>query len=489
MKKVILNWMEKLGIPTKGFGFDYIKNTGWMTGAKILESFISYIIIILISQFLGAEGLGQYSFLFSFVGLIFIFSDLGISTLLVKDLAKEPKKINKYVSNILSLKIVLSTIILALFLLIIPFIGKENLLISLIIVGIYQFTASIFVIPNNILIIKNKGKIISIANITERILSLIGIIIIFSLGGKLIALVGILLITMVIKIIINYLYAKEYFKYQFSLDFIFLKNILKLSFPFLLIAVFSTIYIQMDTIMLSFIKGDLVVGWYQAGYKLINIIGIFPGILLIFGFPAFARLYHDNKKMTRQLLERILQMGILFIFPAVAGVILLGGRIIEFIYSFQAIEANISFSILIFAEIFIFLTTILGSFIAAVNKQWIFAKIGAVGAIINIILNLLLIPKYSLYGAGIATLITYVVMFTIMTVYTYKKLLHFSFLKYLLAPIIGSGVMYMILRKILISNLIWLIIIGIVIYSITILICYQAKKQISKLIKEKNNYE
>jgi O-antigen/teichoic acid export membrane protein len=81
------------------------------------------------------------------------------------------------------------------------------------------------------------------------------------------------------------------------------------------------------------------------------------------------------------------------------------------------LESFIAFKILIVAELFVFLTTIFGSFIAAIGKQKTFAKIGGLGAIINIILNLILIPKFSLYGAAFATLATYALMFICMFIF------------------------------------------------------------------------
>ena len=103
--------------------------------------------------------------------------------------------------------------------------------------------------------------------------------------------------------------------------------------------------------------------------------------------------------------------------PVVLAVFFFGDWAIKFIYDFNQVESFIAFKILIIAEIFVFLTVILGNFLSAIGKQKIFMKIGGIGALINICLNFALIPKYSLYGAGYATLISYLVMFIIMFSY------------------------------------------------------------------------
>ncbi|MCF7866022.1 flippase [Candidatus Woesearchaeota archaeon] len=473
IKKIFNDWMTKLGIPTSGFGFDFIKNTGWIFGAKILESIISYIIIVLISNNLGAEGLGQYSFLFSFVGLFFIFADMGLSELMVKNLSKNFNKAKFYVSNIFSLKIIFSIASFIVYFIALFFINKDALFVAFIFVGIVQITTNLQYVFLSILRIKQKGKAIAITNIVERVLVVIAAIIILPTTKDLTLFIGFLMVAQLIKSVIIYLYSKSFFKLKLSFNLSSFKDFIKQGFPFLLIGIFSAVYVQLDTIMLSFMKGDVIVGFYQAGYKLINMLNLIPGMLLLFGFPMFSRLIHKNKSSARKLLEKMLQGLLILIIPVVVAVFLIGNRLLEFIYNFNSIESFISFKILIIAEIFIILSMILGSFISS-NKPKVFAKLAAFGAGLNILLNFLLIPKYSLYGAGIATLITYLMLFLLMYFYIEKKMLSFNFWKYCVVPIISSLVMFFVLMFNLNLNLIFIVILGVILYSVSLGVSYFA---------------
>ena len=454
---------------------EFIKNTGYIGISTIIQNIISYLIIILISRYLGAEGLGQYSFIFAFVGIFFIFSDFGLSQLLIKDLAKDESKINKYVSNILSLKILLLVVCFIIYFALAFFIGKQELIIAMIIAGIAQIMSQLSQPLFSLGRVKHKSKIIGIALIIERLLTLIfsfyTIIILKNLNFFLIG----YLIAHTIRTIWLFLNTKKYFKFTFGINKKYILSLIKKSYPFLLIASFAFIYVQMDTIMLSLINGDIVTGWYNAAYKLINLLNMIPIVLLMFGFPLLSKLFLKNKEKAKELLERILQYSMIIILPIVIGVFFLGYRILEFVYGFGSIESFIAFKILIIAEIFVFLTTILGQFIASADKQLVFAKIAGIGALINIILNFALIPKYSLYGAGFATLISYFIMFILMFIYIKKKLLKFSLFKYLIMPLVATILMYFVLINILYLPFLWIVLICAVVYGLIIFI-FEIKK-------------
>ena len=397
---------------------EFIKNTSYVTVAKLFENIFAYLIIIMITRYLGAEGLGQYSFIFSFVGLFFIFSDFGLTPMMTKDLAKDFSDINKYASNVLTLKLILTLASLLIYCGSLLFIGKENLFLALILAGFIEVSNKIFSFSKSILRVQHNGKVIALVNVGERLIALIGAFIVLPITGDLFWFVFVLFISYMVKSVVSYLSVKDYFDFSFTLNWKFLLDLLKKGYPFMFIGIFAMIYVRMDTVMLSFLKNDEVVGWYNAGYKLINVFNMFPALLLTFGFPLFSQYFaEDNKKALKNLFKKLIQISLIVIIPIAIIVFIFGQRIINLIYGINTIEAANAFNILIVADIFIYLTMIMGRLISAADKQKLFMKIAGVGAIINIVLNFILIPEYSLNGAGVATLITYVIMFLLMFIY------------------------------------------------------------------------
>ena len=73
-----------------------LKNTAWLSFSKIFNSIVGYILIVAIARNLGDVGLGQYSFIFAFVGLTFITSEIGLNYFMIKEvLATQPLILQK----------------------------------------------------------------------------------------------------------------------------------------------------------------------------------------------------------------------------------------------------------------------------------------------------------------------------------------------------------------------------------------------------------
>ena len=470
LQRKISNWMMQVFGTSFSHSVKYTKNTFYVSLSTIIESAISYLIIILISRYLGAEGLGQYSFLFSFVALFFLVTDFGLSTLLVNDISKNKKLVSRYVSNIFSFNIITGLISLLVYVIIALFALDANVLILGIIVGFAQLFTVFRLLPLGVLRVFQKGKAILAVNVIERLLALSGAIISIVIYHSLFWFLFSLFVASLIRLLLIYSFAKKHFTMSFSLNWAFIWPAVRKAFPFLLIAAFTYIYVQLDTVMLSFMKDDLVVGWYNASYKIINILSLIPTILLTFGFPLFSRYYHNNKKQLKIMFEKIIQISVTLIFPIIVGVFLVGDRVLEFIYQFTATESFIAFKILIIAELFIFLTFIMGNLISAADNQRVFAKIAGLGALFNILLNFILIPRFSLYGAAFSTLLTYFLMFLFMYFYIMKKITRFSLFKGWLVIILATGAMGGVILLVLHWWLPLILLLSVVVYFLLLLL-------------------
>jgi O-antigen/teichoic acid export membrane protein len=391
------------------------------------------------------------------VGLFFIFSDWGLSAMMIKDLSKDFSKVDKYFSNIFNLKFILSFLSFVVYFICLFFIGQSELFWSLFVVGLIQLLQILGNLCFNVLRIKTKGVKISLAQLSERIFALVFGFFVLFYYKSLFLFILVLFFSSLLRDVLLYFFSRKYFKFNFCLDFNFLFSLMRKGFPFVLITIFSVVYVRIDTVMLGFMKTHEVVGWYNAGYKLIDLFCIIPGLLLTFGFPLLSRFFIEDKKTAKKLFEKIIYYSLIIVFPIIVGILLVGDRILEFVYKFGSPESFLAFQILAIALLFIYLSSIMGYFIAAADKQKVFAWIGGIGAFFNIILNFALIPRYSLYGAAVATLLTYFLMSVLMFIYIKKNFFKFKFR--FLDSLIGCLVMGFVLLKITQLNL--LLVIGI----------------------------
>jgi len=185
-----------------------------------------------------------------------------------------------------------------------------------------------------------------------------------------------------------------------------LKWILRESWPVALSAIFITIYFKIDTIMLSLMKGDEAVGYYNAAYAIMANLIFIPAAYATSIFPVISDYFKSSPDSLVKIFKRSFKYLSSLALPIVVGGAVLSKRIITFIYGEQFYPSIKAFQILIFAAGIIFISNLVSTNITAIHKQRINMWFGLVNVILNISLNLLLIPRWSYIGASVATVAT-----------------------------------------------------------------------------------
>jgi O-antigen/teichoic acid export membrane protein len=266
----------------------------------------------------------------------------------------------------------------------------------------------------------------TLVRVIEKIVLFLLLMWITAHGYGLIEIVYAFLITSIGTFLLSLLIIfKRFIKPNYELDLNYIRNIAKDSFPFALTVIFVIIYFKIDTVMLSIMKGDEVVGWYNASYNIID--GLTP---LIAGSVAGATLplmskYYTLKNKKEELKNMYIQsFQVVFILGLFISTIttIFADKIIELFYGSGYSNSAASLQILIWAFFIMCVSTISSSFLNATNKQRIVVIGTGIGALFNVILNLLLIPKYSFIGAAFATVITEFFGFIIYFYYTIEFL-------------------------------------------------------------------
>ena len=420
-----------------------LRNLSFVTIAEILTHIISFLLIVIISRLLGSAGLGKYSFAFAFVGLFAVISDFGICTFSVRAISRDKEKAQKYFSNYFSLKIILSLV--ALILPITAILLTNEPLEVKFAVSLASFAMVFNYISYTFRFLFNafeRFEYQSIYLVSERVIAIILGIFILLKGYGLILLISTLILSNFVGLLITVIItAKKFVKIKLGFDFKFWKFLILGSLPFWLIIVFRTLYFRIDTVMLSFIDNYVTTGIYTASYRIIGALTVIPVILTVVIYPVMSRLFQDSKENLKLLYEKSLYFLFLLAFPIVIGITLLADRFIMFVYSNEFTGSTIALQILVWAVVFIYLSYLMGFLLNAVNLQNLFTITMGVGAVINIILNLLLIPRFSYIGASFATLLTEIVVFFMLLLFTYKHGYKITNIRLYTKPILASLLM------------------------------------------------
>ena len=398
------------------------KNTAILLAADIISKVLGFFYVMYTARYLEAEGFGILSFALAFTGIFGVFIDLGLSPLTVREVARDKSLAKKYLNNISVIKTILVTITFALIVIVINLLGypeqtiKVVYLISLSVV-FNSFTGMFYSIFQAF----EKMEYQSLGQILSSILMLVGALFAISRGFSVIGFASIYFIVSVIAL--GYSFAVFVWKFtlpKLEVDWSFWKPTIKEALPFGLTGAFITIYLWIDSVMLSLMKGDEVVGWYNAAYKIILILLFIPSAFNSAVFPLMSQFYVSSKDSLKFMFEKHFKYMIIIGFPIGIGITLLADRIVLLIFGVEYIPSVIALQILTWAIVLIFARTAFERVLESANRQVIVTKVFGGCTLLNVILNLILIPKYSYIGAAVATLITDFSVFVIIFVWSLK---------------------------------------------------------------------
>ena len=442
------------------------KNALALTIADIVSKLLSFLLIIYIARYLGDVGFGKYSFAFAFSNFFLIFVDIGLNYLFVRDVARDKTKAQKYLGNVLIIKTILAILVLMVMVLVVNLIQyPPDTSRAVYIVSFSLIIGSISSSIHSIFNAYEKMEYPAIISTVEKIIFVGTAVPILIFGYGLIPLLLMYMFASIANLFISgFIVCKKFTAPKFDIDYILWKYLIKTALPFLLTFVFASIYFYIDTIMLSFMKGDAVVGWYNAAYNLLSALIPILALLMNTMFPVFSRLFQSSANDLNMAFSTSVRYLFIFTLPIVVGTTLISENIIYFLYGEVFVESILTLQILIWALLFISISIVLYTLLNSTNRQMLVTKATAFGALINVSLNLLLIPKMSLIGAAIATLITEAFLFAVYFYLVSKFQPIASIHRIIFKPIVAVSVMAVSIQFINEMNIFLIVIIAAFIY-------------------------
>jgi O-antigen/teichoic acid export membrane protein len=474
--------MSKIGI--------IAKNTTVLLIANVIGYLLGFFTTLYTARYLGVEGFGILSLALSLTGIFGIFTDLGLNTLTIREVSRNKSLASKYIGNTVVMKVLLAFLTFGLIALVIYVLGYPQTVKTV----VYLITFSVILgaftgIFNSIFQAFEKMEFMSINIILNAFLMLVGVLSVIYLGLGILALASVYFFSSLIVLILTFtIYSWKFFIPKIQLNLNFWKPTLKESSYFGLSSILVVIYFYIDSIMLSIMVGNSAVGIYNAAYKLIFVLMFIPSVFIVSLFPVMSKHFESAKNLVKIEYEKsvkyIFAIGMfLFVYGLVFA-----DKIILTIYGTGFKASIIALQALIFVIPIIFLTYLFGNLLGAINKQRILTVVTCLNALLNITLNLILIPKFSYIGASIATVVTeslgFVLMFSYLSRYFFKISVTQNILK-----TIFINILILIFIYYLKINLNWIIaaILGLILYILLLYFLKIITKEDIEILKELYN--
>lgn len=427
-----------------------------------------------ISRVLQPEGVGLYNFYNSIIAYIGLFANLGISLYATRKIAqhREDTKLRSKLTVEIFLLNVFTTCIayFSIFILdiFVPRIHENSVLFFVMSISVLLGPLSV----NWFFQAMEDFKYITIRSLLVKCLSFILLFIFVKDKDDVLIYAIIGLIAVAGNNIFNIIHVRRYIHLK-GLDFkeLSIFQHMKPSLQLFVLNIAISIYVNLDSVMLGFIISDEAVGYYSVAGRISHIILSLVTSLGVVLLPRFSYLIEAEKiEEFNRLCRKSMNFTIGLSLPIVVGVIMFASPLIIFLcghnYGESVLVLQLISPIILFAGI----TNVLGIQILypkGKEKIVIYSTIGA--AVVNFILNLTLIPKYSYNGAAFSTCIAELVVLIIQILLGKQYFPKGIFSKSIIDYVIGVVLMFVVLFGIVMNEMsIWLeLIIGTVLGALT----------------------
>ena len=397
-------------------------NISWLLISQIIASICGFIWTILMARYLGVSEYGIFGFAVSLTGMMSILFDLGIGIYSVRHIATDYESAPKYLGNIIPLKGIFSTFgFIAILIVLILMKSNELTIIVTLLFAIEQIIKKFVELMNATFQAFEVGKYQGIGNtILNTILLVFILISIYTDIGLYGISISYILANLIALIYTYYILNKYYVQPKYEMDVEFCKKITMAALPFAVSFILSSVYYSIDMVMLTNIVGDYATGIYNATYKLISVLTLFYSVYSAVIFPVMSKFYKNDVKMLLISYEKSIKYLMIIIIPIAIGTMIYSTDLIHLFYGSEYDGASSVLSILIWTVCLLFISGAGNNLLNASHKEVSVTKIYLIAAAFNVVLNLILIPKYSYNGAAITTVLSDILIVAIQTYIIYK---------------------------------------------------------------------
>ena len=347
------------------------KNTSYFTLALIIQKLISFGYFSYIAVQIGVANLGQYTFALFFTTILAVLIDIGISSVLVREVSKDQSKSQNYFSAAMAVKIPLAVLTYLIAVVLINLLDNPEMIRQLVyltglIMVLDSFTLTFYAFLRG----HSNLKFESIGTIIFQLIVAASGIIIVNLTHDL----RLLMLAILGASFFNFVYSFSLLKAKLKLRFFrkadkgVIKAILTITVPFALAAVFTRVYGYLDTVLLNQLIDETAVGYYSLPYKIVFSLQFIPMAFVASLYPAFASYFVGSKELLRKTFEKsMIYLGLIGV-PITFGAIALAKPLILKIYTAEYEPSILTLQILAVGLAFLFLNFPLGSLLNACDR-------------------------------------------------------------------------------------------------------------------------
>lgn len=399
-----------------------IKNSFWLGLGEIFKNIIKFIITILLVRYLLPKQYGELNFANSLTATIGIMINLGLSVIISRDLSVNRSEISKYLSNILSLKLLLGFLFIVVLIVIAAVYSDKHWTIILILSGLLFWFEDVSMTFAAIFLAEERMEKIFVLILAHDLGFIVAVLMTVYLNLGIEELLAGYVFAGAFTALVAYRITKQSgVHWSMKFDKVFLVRILVQSFPLFGVVAITSIYLNVDKLMIGYFLGQDSVGFYQGAY---NFLVVFLGANVV-NAAIFSRLSvyinSDNRLLINQLHRIIGSFLVIALVPAALISCYYAKEVILIVYGEKMLPSLEVLRVLLWVGVINFLRVYISNILIAKQKQRYVFFAALAGLIINFLLNYFFIPWFNISGAGFSLIVSEITMVVILLLFQHRE--------------------------------------------------------------------
>lgn len=382
-------------------------NASSLAAGRLIVAIMGWAGTALIARDLSTEAFGQFTLVFSLLGMLSVVTDLGVGRVVLGGLVDPKQDRPVLAGTYIVLRTALGLLGYGLVLGVVIALGYPTIVIqATAVAGMVVLIATPADAYHVAFQVTNNLPRVAIVNVLTQTAQLALTIALVLRGAGLIWYTVPAVINIALTLVWIAPAAHRLIPIRYQFDWALARRLLREAVPLSAGAAFATLYYRIDSVMLSKLADFEAVGLYGVAYKFVDLVHFIPAALATAILAPLAA----NWTRSRAEFHRHVHHGIMLSAVA-AGLVIVGiwpfaSEAISLLYGHDFSEASTVTAILVSGEALAFGSSLFIVVLIAVGRQVAYPVITLAGLVINVGLNLMVIPRYGLLGAGLTTLFT-----------------------------------------------------------------------------------
>lgn len=380
-----------------------VRNSLVVLAARVVSRLVALFTVVILANHLGDARYGRYVTMVAYSALVSVLADLGLNTLYTREAARDPERLGTFLANLLAGKAFLGVVAFAVLAGALALAGVGDLALP---GGVLLVATTYSALLRNTFYALGRLEFEAVAILLEIGVQAGGILLGARLGADVAFFVWVYVASALTTAAFSatVISALRLARIRVELNFSLLQRWFKLAFPFAVGFLLTNLYFRADVPILQHFRPFREVGWYQFAYKPFEALQFIPLAIQTVVYPVLAVYHRQSPEQMGPAYDRFFKVLVLLGWPLTVGTFVLVHPVGRVFRLFP--ESEPSLRILSLAIVFLFANSAFTAMLYAIDRQDRFAWATAIAVVVNVGLNLVLIPIAGYLAASATTVIT-----------------------------------------------------------------------------------